>query len=173
MKLRNSLFTFCLLILFSGCTFYSFVDGSSKYSENKKILITQYENNTGNGPPDIATIFTEKTKDFYLQNGDFGIVTLNEDLKLECEIIKYDIDNSGASSEGVVQQNKLIITVKATFYDYQALEEKNKKIEKTISNFEFYGATQSLADVEVDLIESISDKIVMDIFNQTVTTTEW
>ena len=174
MKLKNSPFIFILLYLSScGVVKYGFKDGASKYDTNRKILITQFENNSGKGPPDMTATLTEKTKDYYLQNGDFTVVTLNENLHLSCEIVSYEVDYSGANSSETAQQYKLTIAVKVTFLDYLAPLEKDKKVEKNISNFDFFDPSQTLEDVESELIESIADKLIMDIFNETTTTTEW
>lgn len=174
MKLKISYFLFIITIL-GSCSFasYKFTDGEAKYNENKKILIEPFENNSGNGPASITSTFTNKTKDYFLQNGDFTVIELNEDLRLQCNINSYNVDYSGANSNETAQQYKLTITVEVTFLDYEAELDKDKEIKKTISNFDFFDPNTPLADVEAELIESISEKIITDIFNQTTMTTDW
>jgi hypothetical protein len=159
-----------LLLILGSCTFYTFVDGSSKYSEVKKIRIKQFENNSGNGPPNLHVVFTEKTKDYYMQNGKFELVDINEDLLLEAEITGYRVDVAGATSLRDAQQNKLTITVRIIFTDYQ--NEKNN-IKTSLSRFEVYESNQTLAQVEDNLVNIIGDQICMDIFNGTVMTNDW
>ena len=174
MRLKISILIFITLLITScGFVKYSFKDGASKYEGNKKIFIPQFENSAGKGPSDIPTTFTEKTKEYYQQNGDFTLVNLNEDLKLECEITSYRVDIAGATSADKAQQYKLTIGVNVIFYDYQAEKEEDRKITKNISQFETYDANVTLSDIEIELIGKISDQLILEIFNQTVTTTEW
>ena len=171
MRLKNSIFLFFIsFLLLTGCTFYSFVDGSSKYETIQKIRITQFVNNSGNGPSDISAVFSEKTRDYYLQNGKFLLVDINEDLLLESEISSYRIDIAGATAGERAQQQKLTITVKISFSDYQYPE---NSVKKSYTRFEQFDQSQTLSDIESDLIDAISDQIVMDIFNGTVMTNDW
>lgn len=171
MKLKSKInLSILVLILLSSCTFYTFVDGSSKYNESKKIRIKQFENGSGNGPSDIAAIFTEKTKDYYVQNGKFELVDINEDLILEAEISQYQVGIAGATASETAQQQKLTITVKIEFTDYQIPENNTFK---SYTRLEIFDQTQSLSDIESELIDGIADQISTDIFNGTVMTNDW
>ena len=166
-KFLNFIFIVSLL---SSCTFYTLVDGSSKYVEVTAIKIPQFRNDAGNGPPDIIAVFTEKTKDYFLQNGKFNIVGLNEDVSLECIITKYQSGITGATAQQTSAQNKLTISVSVDFIDFN---NPDNNIKKTFEGREFYENNIDLSTVETELVETISDQIVTDIFNGTTMKTEW
>lgn len=172
MKSKRNLLLMLLSAFLFGCTFYTLVDGSSKYDTPKTINITQFENNAGNGPPNLAVTFTEKTKDFYIQNGKFELTDNNgtADLKLESEVTAYQVDYSGANAGGTAQQYKLSITVKIDFTDFQS---DTNNVSQSFTRFEQFDASLNISDVETELIDNISEQIAMDIFNNTVMTNKW
>ena len=171
MKLKvNIVISILLLFILSGCTFYSFVDGSTKYENETKIRIPQFRNDAGNGPPDMIATFTEKTKDFYLQNGKFQLADLNEDVSLECTITNYRVGVAGGTSNQTAAQSKLTISVSVDFIDYQ---NPDNNLKKNFEGREFYDNDVDLASVESDLVAIIADQIVNDIFNGTTMKTEW
>ena len=169
MKINIAILLF-LFIFINGCTFYTFVDGSSKYPETTKIDIRQFENNSGNGPPDLTATFTEKTKDYYLQNGKFELENINPNLLLDAEITNYTTGIAGGTSDQTSAQSKLSITVSINFVDKDNPE---NNINKVYPRFELYDRNSDLSSVESGLIDIISSQIVNDIFNGTTMKSEW
>lgn len=171
MKLKGKFYIFFLIItLLTGCTFYTFVDGSTKYEETTKIRIKQFVNNAGNGPPDMSAIFTEKTKDYYIQNGKFQLEEINPDLLLICEITNYSTGIAGGTSNQTSAQSKLTITVSVEFIDNN---NPDNNITKNYPRFELYDRNADLSSVEEGLVDLIADQIVTDIFNGTTMKSEW
>lgn len=170
MKLKNNIILTIITLVISSCTFYTFVDGSTKYENVTKIRIKQFQNNAGNGPSNISAVFTEKTKDFFLQNGKFELVDINEDVLLIGEITGYSTGIAGATSTQTSAESKLTITVSVEFTDYQN-EENN--IKKSFPRFELYDRNKDLSSIEDELVSGIADQIVTDIFNSTTMKNEW
>ena len=170
-KIRISLLVVFMLII-TGCGVYSFT-GASISPDIKTISIKYFYNDAGNGPPTLQQTFTEKIRDYYSQNTSLEFQNENGDLQLEGLITGYTINpvavtasrNPNAIDNASAQ--RLTITVKVTYvnvkddtYDFQ---------NRSFSFFQdFDPNASSLSSIEDQLIDEITDQIILDIFNATV-----
>ena len=90
---------------------------------------------------------------------------MDGDLELVCEVTGYDVKATAVTANEQAAQNRLTITVKASFSNKKYPEDD---VDKSFSAYEDFDATVSLDAVEAGLCETIIEKIVEDIFNATV-----
>ena len=165
------LIPFILLTLISCSVNYSF-NSTSAPTEAKSISIATFYNESTGGPPNFSQTFTEKTRDYYQQNTKLEIVPYEGDLTLEGAIIGYQVSpvapqlSNGTSASGSLETaslNRLTVQVRAKYAN--PFNEKDN-FEQTFSFFSDYEATKSLSDVEDELLEEISDQIILKIFTR-------
>ena len=155
-----------MLLVLQSCNVYSFKQGSIP-AEVQTISIANIYNESGGGPPNLGQIFTEKLKSYYQQNSRLKLVNSNGDWQLEGRILTYQ--STGVAPQGdKARLNRLTITLQAKFI---SLTDEKANFEQAFSFFTDYPQEQTLTLVEADLIQLISDQIVIDIFNKT--TSNW
>jgi hypothetical protein len=158
--------SFLVTIAFTSCGIYSFKQGSIP-PEIKTVSIANIYNESGGGPANISQIFTEKLKNYYQQNSRLLVVNSNGDWQLEGKITSYQ--TSPAAPQGNTSAlSRLTINLQIKFINPS---DERANFEQGFSFFENYDPAQTLTLVETDLIQLISDQIVIDIFNKT--TSNW
>ncbi len=158
------------MMALSSCGIYSLKSGSIPV-EVKTISIDNVYNERGGGPANISQLFTEKIKGYYQQNSRLQIIKSNGDWQLEPKIVGYDLTPVapiGGSQNQSSSFNRLTIRLQVKFTN--TLDEK-ANFDQSFSFFEDYAKDQSLASIETELIDRISEKIVFDIFSKT--TSNW
>ncbi len=173
MTYKIKLLSCCLLILSTmGCGIYSFT-GASISPDIETISIQYFYNDAGNGPPSLAQTFTESIRDYYQQNTSLRLVENNGDLQIEGSITGYDVTPIAVTSSGnpneadIAGGSRLTIRVKATYINTK--DETFNFDSKTFSFYDdFNSETTQLTAVEDQLIETITDQIIIDIFNASV-----
>jgi hypothetical protein len=152
-----------LLVLFSqSCGIYNFT-GASLSPDVKTMSVLNFTNETGLGPPRLAQNFTEKVRDYFQSNSTVRIIRSDGDLRMEGAIVGYTITPVAPTGTESASLNRLTMRVKVQF------ENTKDTINKFNQEFNFYGdydQKKSLSDVENDLIETISNQIIYDIFNK-------
>ena len=83
---RNLFCVFWGMLFVSGCGVYSFT-GTSISPDVKTISVQNFVNETGLGPTRLSQTFTEKLKEYFLQNSNLKLVKYDGDLQLEGSII--------------------------------------------------------------------------------------
>lgn len=161
-----------LTVMLVGCSVnYSFTSTSAP-TEAKSISIATFYNESSGGPPNFSQTFTEKARDYYQQNTKLEIVSNEGDLQLEGAIVGYNVSPvapeisngqgaSGASEVAVL--NRLTVQVRAKYVN--PFNEKDD-FQQTFSFFSDFDANKSLGDVEDELLEEISDQIILKIFTR-------
>ncbi|GAA5028106.1 hypothetical protein GCM10011506_15330 [Marivirga lumbricoides] len=166
------LFSLFLLISASGCGVYSFT-GASISPDIQTMSIQYFYNEAGNGPPSLQQTFTEEIRDYYQQNTSLEFVDNGGDLQLEGSITGYNVKPVAITSSGnnnvadIAGVQRLTITVKVTY-----VNTKDEAFNFENRSFSFYDDfdpnTTQLTAVEDQLIETITDQIIIDIFNASV-----
>lgn len=162
----NKFFIVFIVFFCSGCGIYSFTGTSIDYTKTKTIYIQQYENISSSGPPEMANVFSEKTRDFYQQNTNLELVNNeNADLQLYCKIVGYETRPQAAQANEVAALYRLTIRVNAEFVN---LSDEKQNFTQDFSFFKDYDQNKNLSDVENEYIDEISEQIILDIFNKSV-----
>lgn len=149
------------LILQQCCGIYNFT-GASVNPDIKTISIDNFINETGLGPPRMAQNFTEKLRDYFQSNSPLRVVKSGGDLYMEGAIVGYTISPIAPSQE-LSSKNRLTIRFKAKF---ESSKDTTKKFNQEFSFYDDYEQRQSLSTVEDQLIETITNQVVFDVFNK-------
>ena len=157
-----------ILFLVSGCGVYS-LTGTSISPDIKTISIKNYVNETGLGPARLGQNFTEKLKEYFLQNTNLRLVKSDGDLQLEGSVVGYTLGpvgaQQGASQVQTGQQNRLTIRIKTKFTN---TKDETVNYEKEFYHYEDFAVGQSLSSVETEKVDLVTDRIVFDTFNASV-----
>ena len=120
----------------------------------------------------MAQIFTNRLVDFYLQNTNLAQVEENGELQLEGAVTGYrlaPVAPTAAQNNDLIDAaalTRLTITVSVSYIN--TTDETFDFENKTFSFFEDFDSNQNLATIEAELINTIFDQVVLDIFNATV-----
>ena len=159
----------CWLMATTSCGVYSF-QGTTTNARN--ISIDEFYNNTDLGPANLGQTFTNRLKDYFIQNTNLSVIQSNGELRLEGTITGYTLTPIDPNSTGDQSQinsassTRLTITVKANYVN--SLDESMSFKDKSFSFFKDFSNDQTLADIEEQLIRQIFDQISLDIFNASV-----
>lgn len=153
----------------TSCGIYSF-QGTSTNAKN--ISIAEFYNNTDLGPANLGQSFTNRLKDYFIQNSNLSIVQSDAELQLEGIITDYRLtpiaptNSNDQSRISPASSTRLTITVKANYIN--TLDETMSFKDRTFSFFKDFSNDQNIADIEETLIRQIFDQIALDIFNASV-----
>ena len=152
-----------------GCIHYSL---SGVSTTAKTISIEQFFNNSDLAPANLGAEFTNKVKDYFIQNSNLAIVAENGELSMEGVITDYRLapmaPTSSGSSARVDQAalTRLTITVKINYID--TIEPVNSFKDRTFSFYQDFDNTLDFQSVQADLEKKIFEQILIDLFNATL-----
>lgn len=156
------------LVLVSSCGVYSFT-GASISPDTKTISVPNFLDRSASSPPYLAQTFSEKTREYYQRNTNLSVVNRDGDLNVEGTITQYSISPVAPTGTGTgterAAQTRLTIAVKVKFTN---AKNKEQNFDQSFSFYQDFDQNRTLSSVERDLIELISDQIILDIFNKTV-----
>lgn len=171
MTYRSIIAFLFIAVCTSSCGVYMFTGAS--ISPNIKTMSIQYfYNDSGNGPPNLQQTFTEKIRDYYQQNTSLDLVESNGDLQIEGSITGYSTRPVSITSSGdpnkadAASAQRLTITVRVSYINTK--DEVFNFDNKTFSFYDDFGDNTTLTAVEDQLIDNITDQIIIDIFNASV-----
>lgn len=158
---------YCLFVLvafFTSCGFYSFT-GASISADVKTVAVQYFPNRATTIEPTLSQNFTEKLKDSFLGQTNLTLEPNTADLNFSGSIVKYEVKPIAIQANEQAAQNRLTIAVKVKF---ENTKDNSKNFDQQFSRYADYDSSQSLADVESDLIEEITTELVEDVFNKAV-----
>jgi hypothetical protein len=161
------LFYFPLIVLMAlHMSCYSF-RGISIDPDTKSFSVSLFQNNAVAAPPTLAQSFTERLKDKIRNNTRLNLVnTEGADLQFSGQVVGYELVSLAPQPGQVAQTNQLKIAI-----NVELLDNKNEKGSwKQVFTFQadFPGGAQ-LLQFQDQLIKTITDKILEDIFNKAFT----
>jgi hypothetical protein len=166
----------CTTVVLAGCKVYSFSGGDTGCAQT--ITIRNFFNDAGGGPPNLGQTFTEKLRNYYQQNSKLTALKEGGDWIFDGRIVRYFVEPIAPTGSETAGLNRLHIEIQVTFVNNLQDEpvEKCPNEPKSFEsvNFSFYDdfqQNQSLSQVETALIETITNRIVFDIFTRT--TSNW
>lgn len=163
--IRHS-YLFIFVFLLTSCVTYSLSGGGTGTAKTLTIRNFFLE---AAAPPNLPNIFNEKLRDYYQQNSKLNLVQENGDWILDGRIISYTVTPVAPSGTGTAAINRLTIAVSVVFVN--AIEGEVEGFESVFSFYEDFPQTQTLSQVESELIDVILNRIVFDIFTRT--TSNW
>ena len=162
--MRKFLIIVLLIPVISGCWVYSF-SGTSIAPDVNTITINYIQNKAMRVNPSLSNTITEALKDKYRRLTKLKLQTEKGDLVVEGDIVSYETKSLSVTAQEVAAQNRLTIIVKIRFTNTKHPEDD---FERPFEAFEDYPSTTSLDQVEARLVDSIVEKLVENIFNDTV-----
>ena len=155
---------YALCIALTGCGSYSFT-GTSLSPEVKSISIQTFPNNSGGGPASLSQTFSEKLRDYFQRNTNLNLVTRSGDVQFEGYISGWELTPLPPTANDVASQNRLTMRVKAI---YTNTKDESQNFEQDFSFFADFPSNANPATFEPQLIETISNQIINDMFNKSV-----
>jgi lipopolysaccharide assembly LptE-like protein len=156
----------CLVtcLVFNSCKVNYTFTGASISPEIKTVSVQFFPNQAPMVQPQLSNEFTETLKDKFVRQTSLELVNGIGDLNFEGIITGYDTKPVAIQQEAAAE-NRLTITIKVKYTN--ALE-PDQSFETSFSAYEDYPSSQNLVSVEEDLMATIIEKIVEDIFNKSV-----
>ncbi len=163
-RIKIATIVLILIPFLQGCGIYSF-SGTSIAPDVNSITVSYIQNRAMRVNPSLSNILTEALKDKYRRLTKLKLENDNGDLVVEGDIVSYETRSLAVTAQEVASQNRLTITLKIKFTNVKYPEDD---FERTFEAFEDYASTISLDQVEANLVDAIVEKLVEDIFNNTV-----
>ncbi|MDR1553461.1 MAG: LPS assembly lipoprotein LptE [Prevotellaceae bacterium] len=146
-----------------SCGIYSFTGAS--YGAAKTVSIDYFQNIAPIVIPALSNTFNEALREKFVKQTPLDLVTKDADLAFEGEIREYSVNSIAVTADEIASKNRLLIKVHVKFTN--TLDEK-WSFDKDFSAYEDFDSAQSLSSVQDDLIKTIVDKLIEDIFNASV-----
>lgn len=143
---------------------YSFT-GAGKLTGVKTFSVYYFPNRARLINPNLSQQITEALQDKLLRQTSLTQVDQDGDLEFEGQITQYETRPMSIKEGDTSALTRLTIGVKVKYTNNKNHDED---WEKTFSAYEDFESTQSLSDVEDDLVKLILDKLTEDIFNASI-----
>lgn len=166
-NIRNIVYflIFISSIALCSCTGgYSFT-GADISADIKTIQVNFFPNQASMVQPNLSTVFTETLKDKFISQTNLEMVNYDGDIAFEGAIINYNVTAQSFQGNETAALNRLTITVKVKFTN---TKETSKSFEANFTRYADFESSINLASIEGELIQSISEELVTDIFNRAV-----
>lgn len=150
---------FSLALSLYGC--YSF-KGIAIDPEVRTYYVDQFVDNSGGGVPVLAINFTEKLKDKIRNESRLVYSEVDPDITFSGSIIRFDPVTSLTGAN-----NQLHIGVKVLLEKTKGEDLEDRTFNESF--FSEFPPDVNFLDVREDLIEEITDQLVIDIFNKAFT----
>jgi len=152
-----------LLVGINSCGFYKLNPGGTFPPEVKSINIDFFENKASVVAPTLSPTLTDKLRDKFLSESNLNLVDKEASMNLTGHISSYIVEPVASENNSTATLNRLRITVRAKLQSDIA---KDFNFEQDFTKFLEFDASKSLAEVENDLIDEITDMLVQEIFNK-------
>ncbi len=113
----------------------------------------------------LSQSFTEALRDKFVNQTKLDLVETNGELQMSGEIVDYHTTPTAIQGNEQAALNRLTITINVRFENTLNPDES---FEQRFSAFEDYDASLNFASVEGDLVNTITERLVQDIFNKAV-----
>lgn len=153
---------FATALTWSSCGIYS-LSGVNFPDGVETVSVAFIENNAPIVAPTLSPTLTDKIRNKFLTQTNLRLIEESGDIALEGNVTDYTVSPVGAANNSTASKNRLQITVQV-----RMKSEKAPKLafDQRFTQFEDFDASTSLAEVEANLIESISDNLAQEIFNK-------
>ncbi|MGB0431224.1 MAG: LPS assembly lipoprotein LptE [Bacteroidia bacterium] len=149
-------------LFLSNCGIYKFNDFQTDGAET--IAIHYFDNKAPIVVPQLSQVFTQALKDKYRTESPLIVTNKKGDWDLSGYISQYRTTFLAVKNDEPAKTRlELVIKVK-----FENTIKTDKSFEREFKQFEDFDSSKELSSVENDLIELLSEKIVVDIYNATV-----
>jgi len=154
-----------LTILLVSCSIsYKLEGGSINYDLTKTIHISDFPNRT---PfySQLSAMFNLALRKRFIEQTRLKEASSNADIEIEGEINNFDVANMAVKSDAYASQARLTISVHV---QYTNNKETGKNVDQTFSANRDFPSTQSIDDVQDQLVPQIISDLIDQIYNSTV-----
>ncbi len=152
-----------ILSLSNSCRVsYSFT-GADIPVEARTFSVRYFQNNATLVQPMLSQKLTEGLRDRMLQQTSLVMVNSGGDIAFEGEITNYNIQPVAIQGNETAQLTQLNVTINVRFFN-KIHPEKN--YESTFTRFQQFSSSLTLASVEDNLLDQITEELVDDVFNK-------
>jgi hypothetical protein len=179
-KLARAAWLVALVLSLAGCARAPVLSfrGGPVDPNLKTLSVETFYTEVAAGPANLGLRFSEELREYFMRNTSLALTRGNGDLLFAGAITRYEVtpvaptagtvDQGGAGGVGFSQlagQQRLTIGVKVQFTN---AKDDTKSFEQEFSFFQDFAQGRNLSEVEADLIRTIFDQLVLDIFNKTL-----
>lgn len=147
---------------FTGCGIYSFNGADTEGAET--IAIHFFENKAPIVVPELSQVFTQAMRDKFRNESPLVVTTDKGDWDISGTIVKYQTSFLAVQNDQPAK-NRLSMGVRLAFVN---TINEDKSFERTFEQFVDFDSDDELSSIEDELIEELSEKIVVDVYNATV-----
>lgn len=115
--------------------------------------------------PTLSQTLTEELRDKLQRQTSLNEMTEGGDLEFEGQITGYELRPMSIQKDDQSAQTRLTVTLKLKYTNNKVPEDD---FEKTFSAYEDFDTSQPISAVEDELVAAIVEKLIEDIFNQTI-----
>ena len=164
--LRGLVIVLLTAVCYTSCTIsYKFNGASIDYTTTHTISFEYIPIKAALVYAPLAVTFNDKLQQKYINQTRLSQVKTDGDLQISGAITGYSLSNQAVNSDAYATVTRLTIKVKIKFVNKN---NKSENFEQEFSQYADFDASQLLTDVQDDLCEELSDKLIEDIFNATV-----
>ena len=159
--------TLTITILLNSCSIRYQLDGASvDYNLIKTISIQDFPNYATLVNPVLSAQFSDALRNKYIRQTRLKIVESSADLELEGEITGYNIKGMAVKEDAFASMTELSVTVKIRYVNNKRPSDDIKDQSFTASKP--FSNTETLDQVEDQLVTEIIDDLVDQIYNATL-----
>ncbi|MGZ5283296.1 MAG: LptE family protein [Bacteroidia bacterium] len=147
----------------AGCCSYGFTGGST--GNAKTVLVDYFPNKASIINPTLSQVFTEKMRDKFRRETRLTQVQSDADFSYSGFISNYTITPAAVQGDAQTTLNRLTISINVKFEN--KLEPK-QNFEQEFSQFADFDASVSVSQVEAQLVDDITNKLIQEVFNRSV-----
>ena len=165
--MKKTIYIVFLGLLINSCSIsYKFNGASVDYNLIKTISVQDFPNYARLVYPTLSATFSDALRNKYIRQTRLKIVDNNADLELEGEITGYDVKGLAVKEDSYASMTELSISVKVRYTN-------NKRPADDLNNQSFtssrpFSNTQTLDQVQDQLIPEIVDDLIDQIYNATL-----
>ncbi len=163
-----SCFLCFLLVCLSACVGFKIsLNGATIPPEAKTLSVAMFFDESGTGPPNLAITATEKLRSYFQRNTRLDVVAGNGDLQYEGRVTGYAVTPVAPTGDETQQAGlqRLTITLQV---QYLNTFDEEANFDESFSFFADFPPDKNITDVERDLIETILNQLMFDIFNRSL-----
>ena len=154
-----------LAFLLVSCSISYKMDGASiNYALTQTIHISDFIDRTSAYSP-MASMFNQALRKRFIEQTRLRDVKANADIEMEGEITGFESTELAVKQDTYASQTRLTITIRI---EYINNKEAGKDISQSFSAYQEFPSTQSINDVQDELVKKIIDDLVDMIYNATV-----
>ena len=156
-------------LLVTSCGIYSFT-GSSIPIGVETFQVDYFENTAGGRPgstiePGLDRDFTIALQDLIVNQTSLNLVNQGGDIIYSGEIVDFSVTPMAATAEIKAAQNRLTMAV---MVNYENVLNEEDDIEKRFSFYYDFPGNLQVYDIKDAALEEIFERIIQDIFNETL-----